>query len=112
MKSLSSDFQDAPFYVDQDRRKMFIDFGNSLPIYENGSLATTVMGDLLVGVPLNKNPSLECSDDLQWLGLVYNMLPNWYRNSAGIQVFPTFGSLSDHEKEIINHTPLVVAEVN
>ncbi|KAJ7393674.1 positive regulation of synapse structural plasticity [Desmophyllum pertusum] len=112
MKPLNNDkLHNAPFYVDQKKGKLFVDFGNSLPIDENGSFDTKILGNLLVAVPLDTNPSLTCSDDLLWLGLIYNKFPNWYHNSAGVQVFPTLGSLSPDEIKTIGQNPLVVAEV-
>ena len=112
MKPLNNDkLHNAPFYVDQKKGKVFVDFGNSLPIDENGSFDTKILGNLLVAVPLDTNPSLTCSDDLLWLGLIYNKFPNWYHNSAGVQVFPTLGSLSPDEIKTITQNPLVVAEV-
>ncbi len=111
MKTLSSNLQDTPFYVDQSKRKVFADFGNSLPIYENGSFDTRVLGDLYVAVPLNTNPSLTCSDNLLWLGLIFNKFPNWYQNTAGVQAFPALGSLSPDVLRKLSQHPLVVAEV-
>ncbi|XP_078360554.1 uncharacterized protein LOC144644874 [Oculina patagonica] len=111
MKALSSNLQDTPFYVDQSKRKVFADFGNSLPIYENGSFDTRVLGDLYVAVPLNTNPSLTCSDNLFWLGLIHNKFPNWYQNTAGVQAFPALGSLSPDVLRKLSQHPLVVAEV-
>jgi len=112
MKSLVSHLQDTPFYVDQHHRKVFVDFGNSLPIYENGTIATNIFEGLLVALPLNENPSLTCSDDLLWLDMVYDKYPNWYENSAGIQIFPSLGSLTDNEMETLRSHPLVVVEVH
>lgn len=112
MKSQVSHLQDTPFYVDQHRMKVFVDLGNSLPIYENGSIATNIFDGLLVALPLNENPSLTCSDDLLWLGMVYDKYPHWYENSAGIQIFPALGSLSDNEMKTLSNHPLVVAEVH
>ena len=112
MKKLSKHLSDTPFYVDQKNRKVFVDFGNSLPIDENGSFNTNILAILLVAVNLDTNPSLTCADDLQWLGLVHNKLPNWYQNTSGIQAFPSVGPLSvDLMKKISQH-PLVVAEVD
>ena len=111
MKSLVNHLQDTPFYVDQRHRKVFVDLGNSLPIHENGTIGTSLYESLLVALPLNKNPSLTCSDDLLWLGMVYAKYPNWYQNSAGVQIFPALGSLSDEQMEILSNHPLVVAEV-
>ena len=111
MKTLSEHLQDTPFYVDQTNRKVFVDFGNSLPVDENGSFNTNTLDNLLVAVTLGTNPSLTCSDDLQWLGLVHNKFPNWYQNTAGIQAFPSVGSLSPDLMKKICHHPLVVAEV-
>ena len=112
MKSRIRHLQDTPFYVDQRRRKVFVDFGNSLPIYENGTLAANIFEGLLVALPSNENPSLTCSDDLVWLGMVYDKYPNWYENSAGIQIFPALGSLSDDEMKTLSNHPLVVVEVH
>ena len=111
MKAMSTHVQDAPFYVDQTKGKVFVDFGNSLPINENGSMDTKILGQLLVAMTLGTNPSLTCSDDLMWLGVIYNNFPNWYQNSAGVQVSPAIGLLSPDEMKTIDHHPLVVAEV-
>ena len=112
MKSMVSHLQDTPFYLDQRHRKVFVDFGNSLPIHENGTLFTDLYDSLLVALPLNEQPSMTCSDDLLWLGVVYNQYPNWYQNSAGVQIFPALGSLSENEMEKLNSHPLVVIEVH
>ena len=112
MKAKISHFQDTPFYVDETKGKVFVDFGNSLPINESGSIDAKIVDKLLVAVSLNTNPSLTCSDELLWLGLVYNKFPNWYQNTAGVQVFPSFGSLADDELEKKRQRPLVVAEVH
>ena len=112
MKSRVSHLQDTPFYVDQHHRKVFVDFGNSLPIYQNGTIATNIFEGLLVALPSNENPSLTCSDDLLWLGTVYDKYPLWYENSAGIQIFPAMGSLSDNEMKTLSDHPLVVVEVH
>ncbi len=112
MKTLSNHLQDTPFYVYQVTRKVYADFGNSLPIDENGSFDTKNLGDLYVAVPLNTNLSLTCSDDLRWLGLIHNKFPNWYQNTAGVQVFPALGSLSPDELRKVSQHPLVVAEVS
>ena len=111
LKTLSSHLQDAPFYVDETKGKVFIDFGNSLPIDESAQLDAGVLGDLLVAVPKNTNPSLNCSDDLLWLGLINYKSPNWYQNTAGVQVFPSLGTFPSHDMDTINTKPLVVAKV-
>ena len=112
MKAMSSHFQDTPFYVDETKGRVFLDFGNSLPINQSGSMDTKIFDKLLVAVPLDTNPSMTCSDNLLWLGLIYNKFPNWYQNTAGVQVFPSIGSLSADELEKISQHPLVVAEVH
>ena len=111
LKSLSSHFQDAPFYVDQTKGKVFIDFGNSLPIDESGAFDTSITNDLILAVSLDRNPSLTCSDNLLWLGLIYSKSPNWYQNTAGVQVFPTLGKFCSDLIQTVNKNPLVVAEV-
>ena len=58
LKSLSTHLQDAPFYVDQTKGKVFVDFGNSLPIDENGHLGTDDLGTLFVAVPRDTHPCL------------------------------------------------------
>lgn len=114
MKSLVNNLQDTPFYVDQRLKKVFVDFGNSLPVYENGTFATSGFAGLVVALPANENwdPSKNCSDELLWLGTVYDTYPNWYRNSAGVQVFPALGSLTANVMEKLKNRPLVVAEVH
>lgn len=112
MKSLVNNLQDTPFYVDQRLKKVFVDFGNSLPVYENGTFATSGFAGLVVALPANENPSLNCSDELLWLGTVYDTYPNWYRNSAGVQIFPALGSLTANDMEKLNNRPLVVAEAS
>ena len=99
MSSLVSQLQDTPFYVDQRHKKVFIDFGNSLPIHENGTLYTDFKDSLRVALPVNEKPSMTCSDDLLWLGEVHNKYPRWYQNSAGVQVFPDRGLLSEKTME-------------
>ncbi len=111
MKAMSSHFQDAPFYADQTKGKVFVDFGNSLPINENGRFDTRILDDLHVAVNLDTNPSMTCSDDLLWLGLIHNKFPRWYKNTAGVQVFPAIESLSPDTMKKISQHPLVVAEV-
>ena len=113
MKALTHapNFSDAPFYVDKKRRKVFIDFGNSFPIDENGAFDASIMEDLIVAVPLNENPWLNCSDTLLALGQISYKSPNWYQNTAGIQVFPADRNFPLEEMaQAIDH-PLVVAKV-
>ena len=113
MKALTDapEFSDAPFYVDEKRKKVFIDFGNSLPIDENGAFDASTIDDLIVAVPLYENPWLDCSNTLLVLGQISYKSPNWYQNTAGIQVFPANRNfLPDEMKTIVNH-PLVVAKV-
>ena len=112
MKSLVYNLQDTPFYVNQRLSKVFVDFGNSLPVYENGSFATSGFERLVVALPVNENPAMNCSDELLWLGMVYDTYPNWYQNSAGIQIFPAFGSLTAKDMQKLNNRPLVVAKVH
>ena len=112
MKALTSYLQDAPFYVDETKGKVFADFGNSLPIDENGHMNTEITGDMFLAVPLNQNPSLMCSDVFLWLGPIYNKVPNWYQNTAGVQAFPSHLSLSRDEIKTISQRPLVIAEVS
>lgn len=111
LKSLSTQLQDAPFYVDQAKRKVFVDFGNSLPIDGNGNLDRGVLDTLFLAVPRNTNPALNCSDDFLWLGNIKYRSPNWYTNTAGVQVFPSYGTFSPHNMDAINSKPLVVAKV-
>ncbi|KAL9985892.1 hypothetical protein ACROYT_G008344 [Oculina patagonica] len=112
MKAISIHLQDTPFYVNQAKRKVSVDFGNSLPIDENGNFDIGILGDLYVAVPLNTNLSLTCSDNLRWLGLIHNKVPDWYQSTAGVQVFPANGSLSSDDMKTIHQHPLVVAEVS
>ena len=112
MRSLVNNLQDAPFYVDQRLKKVFVDFGSSLPVYGNGTLATSGFDGLAVALPVNENPWLNCSDELLWLGMVYDTYPNWYQNSAGVQIFPALGSLTVNDMKKLNNSPLVVAEVH
>ena len=112
MKSQNKSVQDTPFYVDRRHRKIFIDFGNSFQVYENGSIATDNYEGLFVALSISRYPSLTCSDDLLWLGVVYDKYPNWYQISAGVQVIPALGSLSDSTIRKLRTHPLVVAEVH
>lgn len=112
MKSQNERAQDTPFYVDKRHRKIFIDFGNSFQVYENGSIAIDNYEGLLVALSVSRHPSLTCSDDLLWLGVVYDKYPNWYEISAGVQVIPALGSLSNNTIENLGSHPLVVAEVH
>ena len=86
MKSQIDNLQETFFYVDQQNKKVFIDFGNSLPINSDGSMSTSHYGDLYVALPKGEHPKLDCSDDYK--------LPQWYRNTSGIQTFPVKGSSS------------------
>ena len=105
-------FQHTPFYVDPRLRKVFVDFGNSLLLNSDGTLATSLYYEnLLVALHLEKDASLTCSDDMLWLGIVNDKLPNWYHNNSGVQAFPARGSLSDDEMEKLSNHPLVVVEV-
>ena len=112
MKSLVYNLQDTPFYVNQRLSKVFVDFGNSLPVYENGSSNTSGFERLVVALPVNENPTMSCSDELLWLGMVYDTYPNWYQNTAGVQIFPAFGSLTAKDMQKLNNRPLVVAKVH
>lgn len=100
--------------LNREARKLTVDFGNSLPILKNGSHNVTFIDKLLVAVPksLHEIKTVSCSDDLLPIGMVFFRLPNWYRNSAGVQSFPEIGILSDDEIEILEKTPVVIAEVS
>ena len=111
LKSLSTQLQDASFYVDQAKKKVFVDFGNSLPIDGNGNLARWVLDTLFLAVPRNTTPALNCFDDFLWLGNIKYRSPNWYTNTAGVQVFPSYGTISPQDMDTINNKPLVIAKV-
>lgn len=68
----------------------FSDFRNSFPIDDNGNFDPGVLGDLFVAVPRHMNPLPDCSDDLLWLGSINYRTPNRYKNTAGVQGFPSF----------------------
>ena len=73
---------------------------------------STVLGTLAVAIVMSDEPKFDCSDELSWLGVVFNkILPDWFEISAGIQVFPTMGSLSEEQRSLIKDHPLVVIEV-
>ena len=92
--------------------RVVVDFGNSLPITRTGSMNSTVLDTLAVAIDVSDKPNLNCSDELSWLGVVFNkILPDWFEISAGIQVFPTMGSLSEEQRSLIKDHPLVVIEV-
>ena len=112
MRALSDQVQDAPFYVDKTNKKVAVDFGNSLPIDESGAMDTILKGSLLVAVNLDVDGPIKCSDNLIKLGLVHNDVTDWYRNTAGVQIFPASRSLLDKEMEKLENHPLVVAEVS
>ena len=100
------------FYMDQQNKKVFIDFGNSLPINSDGSMSTSHYGDLYVALPKGEHPKLDCSDELMWIGSVDYKLPQWYRNTSGIQTFPVKGSFSTQEMTKLQNSPLLVVEVS
>ena len=107
--------QDAPFVLNKQDKKLTVDFGNSLPIMKNGSHNVTFIGQLLVAVPrtlADDTKTVSCADDLLTLGMVLYRIENWYKNSAGVNTFPRIGVLSNEELEILQRTPLVIAEVN
>lgn len=88
-----------------------MDFGNSIAIDEYGAMDSLLKNDLVVAVHRGKDSKV-CSPDLLQLGLVNNKLPNWYRNTAGVQIFFFSESRSPMEAaEGIKKYPLVVAEV-
>ena len=73
---------------------------------------STVLNTLVVAIDMNDEPKFDCSDKMSWLGVVFNkLLPGWYEISAGIQVFPTMGSLSEEQRSLIKDHPLVAIEV-
>lgn len=92
--------------------RVVVDFGNSLPITPTGSMNSIVLDILMVAIDVSDKPNFKCSDELSWLGVVLNKrLPDWFEVSAGIQVFPTMGSLSEKQRSLIKDHPLVVIEV-
>ena len=99
------------FYMDQQNKKVFIDFGNSLPINSDGSMSTSHYGDLYVALPKGEDPKLDCSDELMWIGSVDYKLPQWYRNTSGIQTFPVKGSFSTQEMTKLQNSPFLVVEL-
>lgn len=88
-----------------------MDFGNSIAIDEYGAMGTLLTNDLVVAIHYG-NDSKICSPDLIQLGFIKNKSPNWYRNTAGVQVFfvPKPISSINTAEELAKH-PLVVAEV-
>ena len=89
-----------------------IDFRNSLPpIDENGNFDPGVLGDLFVAVPRHTNPLPDCSDDLLWFGSINYRTPNRYKNTAGVQGFPSFETLPLLHMKTINQQLLIVAQV-
>ena len=70
MRALSDQVQDAPFYVDKISKKVAVDFGNSLPIDEDGNMDTVLKNKLLVAVHLDNTDHTKCSDNLIKLGIV------------------------------------------
>ena len=111
MRALTDQVQDAPFYVDKINQKVSVDLGNSLPIDEDGNMDTILKNSLLVAVHLDNSHPTKCSDNLIRLGIVFNNDTNWYKTSAGVQIFPDQGSLSDDAMSKLADHPLVVAEV-
>lgn len=111
MRALTDQVQDAPFYVDEINQKVSVDLGNSLPIDEDGNMDTILKNSLLVAVHLDNSQPTKCSDNLIKLGMVFNSDTNWYKTSAGVQIFPDQGSLSDDAMSKLADHPLVVAEV-
>jgi len=109
LRSKSKFCQDAPFIIEQ--RKIIVDFGNSLPITKFGSFKTGFWGELQLGIVLEKDKNLPCGRKISWLGKVLNEIPQWYETTSGIQSFPSSGSLSAKDMELIKDHPLVVAQV-
>ena len=106
MRPLTNLTQSAPFYVDKTR--VSVDFGNSIAIDEYGAMDSLLKNDLLVAV--HPGDSKVCSPDLLPLGFVNNKSPNWYRNTAGVQIF-LFSKSPMEAAEWLSKYPLVVAEV-
>lgn len=108
----SEKVQSTPFIVDQKKMKAYIDFGNSFQITEDGSFAR--MKDLYVGLCLERDQlssNLTCLDKFHWLGKVDQGVYNWYKNTAGIQSFPTNKTFSDIELKLAVVHPFAVVEV-
>lgn len=104
--------QETFFYVDQQNKKVFIDFGNSLPINDDGSMSISHYDNLYVALSKGEHPKLNCSDELMWIGSVDYKLPQWYLNTSGIQTFPVFGSFTTQEMTKLQNSPLLVVEVS
>ncbi|KXJ05087.1 hypothetical protein AC249_AIPGENE14166, partial [Exaiptasia diaphana] len=68
----SPNVQSAPFIVDKKKRKIYIDFGNSLPITKNGSFDTKVLQKLYVGIPrdIDGSSRISCNNKFFWIGKV------------------------------------------
>lgn len=109
----SQKVQSAPFAVDKKKRKVYIDFGNSLPTTKNGSFNTKNLQKLYVGMSVDVGASsrISCGSKFFWLGKVEQTSPTWYRNNAGIQCFPLNGSFSTQEFDMIKDSPLALVEV-
>lgn len=113
LHSRSQKVQNAPFIVDKNKQKVYIDLGNSLQTTGTGSFDTGELKNLYVGtVKVSDSGTLTCDSHFLWLGKVSQTASNWYEHSAGILSLPTMGTLSENEMDIITNNALIVAEVS
>lgn len=99
-----------PCFVDPSQNVEVFRHRNSLPIDDNGNFDPGVLGDLFVAVPRHTNPLPDCSDDLLWFGSINYRTPNRYKNTAGVQGFPSFETLPLLHMKTINQQLLIVAQ--
>lgn len=90
----------APCRIDNERKLLFVDFGNSLPTIRAGGPLQDI-GPLQIGImPAGGTPVL--------LGPINYLYQEWYEQQAGIQAF----LLTDEQLELAQKSPLRVVKTN
>jgi hypothetical protein len=90
----------APCRVDETRRKVFVDVGNSISTTTPGGPLNTALGDLRLAIlPPYAPPVL--------LGKINYEDENWYQTTAGIQEFP----VTDEQLAQLMKTPLGIVQM-
>jgi hypothetical protein len=100
----------APFTVDENRKKIYIDLGNSLGIGKNGDVLNSV-GQLALGVYEGKAvtgvDTPNCLDKITWISRIYYNEYGGYTFTAGISVI----DIPSHLERKLNKQ-FVLAEVS
>jgi len=105
-KSQDPLFYFAPFLVDESRRKIIVDLGNSLPTATpGGAFDVGSIGNLEVA-------TFDSSGSARLIARIDYTASNWYTSTAGVQELPADRGLTDAELTGAKSNPLAIVQVD